>query len=186
MTQVEVPVRLWITDPKAYQERLKGLVGDRDPLAVMAKSADTLAGIVKRHVASTLRERPFPGKWTPNEVIGHLVDAEWVYGCRMRLILCQDKPAITGMDQESWVSCQHHNDREPMDLVDTFRAMREISLKIWRQLGPMELARVGVHSQRGPEPLSLLARMIPGHDLSHIDQINRYLSAITGGEASPS
>jgi len=30
---------------------------------------------------------------TPNEVIGHLTDSEWVYGYRLRLILCEDDPA---------------------------------------------------------------------------------------------
>jgi hypothetical protein len=95
----------------------------------------------------------------------------------MRLILCQDQPTILGMDQELWVAGQRHNDREPKELVEMFAAMRQLNLSLWRRLGPKELARVGQHNERGAESLGRLLRMIPGHDLSHIDQICRYLDA---------
>ena len=82
----------WITDPNAYRRRLAELLGDRDPMTVMSATADTLAGIVVRNTPAQLRTRPFEGKWTPNEVIGHLTDSEWTYGYRMRLILSEDDP----------------------------------------------------------------------------------------------
>lgn len=175
MTQTQTG--MWITNPEAYRKKMEGLLGDRDPLTVMAQTADGLARIVEQHPAKLMRTRPFPGKWTPNEVLGHLVDSEWVYGYRMRLILCEDRPTILGMDHDLWVAGQRHNDREPKELVETFRAMRQFNLSVWGRLGPEELARVGHHNERGAESLGRLLRMIPGHDLSHIDQINRYLDA---------
>ncbi|MDO8632576.1 MAG: DinB family protein [Phycisphaerales bacterium] len=162
----------------AYQQKLLGLLGDRVPIAVMGETADVLAKIVERHPAKVLRTRPFPGKWTPNEIIGHLSDSEWVYGFRIRLILCEEKPTILGMDQELWVTGQKHNDREPADLLAMFRNLRANNLALWRKMGPTELARCGMHNERGPESLGLMLRMNAGHDLSHIDQITRYLAAI--------
>jgi hypothetical protein len=44
-----------------------------------------------------------------------------------------------------------------------------------------ELARVGVHNERGPESLELMRRMSAGHDLSHVDQIGRYVAAVKSG-----
>jgi hypothetical protein len=49
-------------------------------LEVSAQTAYTLADIVGKHSATVLRTWPFEGKWTPNEIIGHLTDSEWVYG----------------------------------------------------------------------------------------------------------
>jgi hypothetical protein len=161
-----------------YQQKLMGLLGDRDPIAVMGETADVLAKIIERHPAKALRTRPFPGKWTPNEIIGHLSDSEWVYGYRIRLILCEEKPTILGMDQDLWVAGQKHNDREPADLLTMFRNLRASNLALWRKMGPAELARCGMHNERGLESLGLMLRMNAGHDLSHIDQITRYLSAI--------
>jgi DinB family protein len=98
----------WITDPSAYRKRLKDLVGGREPLEVLGASADTLAEIVRSHTPAQLRSRPMVGKWTANEVIGHLGDSELIYGFRIRLILSEDRPAIVGVDQEQWVAALGH------------------------------------------------------------------------------
>jgi hypothetical protein len=168
---------LWVSDPQAYREKLFKLLGDRDPLQALGDTASVLADIVRTNPAAVLRARPFEGKWTPNEIIGHLADSEWVYGYRVRLILCQDNPVILGMDQDSWVAGQKHNEREPMELVDMFRAMRQFNLHLWKRLTPADLARTGQHNERGPEPLGVMLRMLAGHDLAHLNQIARYIEA---------
>ena len=89
-----------VSAPQAYRENLFKLLGDRNLLEVLAQTASTLADTVRKHSAAVLRTRPFEGKWTPNEVIGHLVDGEWVGGYRLRLILCENSPAILGMNQD--------------------------------------------------------------------------------------
>src|SRR3990172_11019437 len=130
---------VWRTTPDAYRKKMEGLLADRDPIAVMAQTPDVLTKIVQQHSPKTMRTRPFPGKWTPNEVIGHLTDSEWVYGYRVRLILCEDKPTILGMDQDLWVAGQRHNDRDPKELVDMFRSLRQFNLVVWKQMGSKEL-----------------------------------------------
>ena len=170
-------VGLWISDPEAYRKKMDDLVGGRDPVEVMSETAEELGGIVREHTPEEMRARPFDGKWTPNEVVGHLVDSEWVYGYRLRLILCQDRPTILGMEQEQWVSGQRHNDREPTELVAVFQFMRAQNLLLWKRLTPADLERAGEHNERGSESLGQMLRMLAGHDLSHIDQIRRYLQA---------
>lgn len=175
MTKNDTPT--WITDPKAYREKLHDLLGGADPIDVIAKTPDTVARIVRKHMPERMRTRPFDGKWTPNEIVGHLADAEWVFGFRMRLILSEDQPTILGMDQELWVSSQRHNEQEPAALVDSFRSLRRINVPLWKRMTPADLERTGQHSERGPESLGVMLGMVAGHDLSHIDQIKRYLEA---------
>ena len=81
---------LEVSAPSAYREKLSNLLAGRDPIEVLGQTASTLAEIVARHPAEVLRGRPMQGKWTPNEIIGHLTDIEWIYGYRFRLILCED------------------------------------------------------------------------------------------------
>jgi hypothetical protein len=149
-----------------------------NPLEVLAQTTSTLADIVHKHSATVLRTRPFEGKWTPNEVIGHLADSEWVYAYRLRLILCEDNPTILGMNQDLWVAGQRHNEREPSELVEMFRTMRQFNLALWKRMSPADLKRTGRHNERGPESLGVMLRMLAGHDLSHLDQITRYIQAI--------
>src|ERR1700733_10244788 len=132
---------LSVSDPHAYRERLFTLLGGRNPLEVLAQTASTLAEIVRTHPATVLRARPFEGKWTPNEVIGHLADGEWVYGYRLRLILCEDNSVILGMNQVFWVAAQLHNEREPSEFVEMFRTMRQFNLALWKLMSPADLKR---------------------------------------------
>ncbi len=169
---------LHVSDPQAYREKLFKLLDDRVPLEVLAQTASTLADIVRTHPATVLRARPFEGKWTPNEIIGHLADSEWVYGYRLRLILCEDNPSILGTNQDLWVAGQRHNEREPSEHVEMFRAMRQFNLALWKQISAADLKRTGQHNERGPESLEVTLRMLAGHDLSHLDQITRYIQAV--------
>jgi hypothetical protein len=171
---------LAISNPQAYREKMYALLGDRDPLEVFAQTPSALADIVRTHSATVLRTRPFEGKWTPNEVIGHLIDSEWVCGYRVRLILCEDNPTILGMNQNLWVAGQRHNEREPSELAETFRMMRQFNLAVWKRMSPTDLKRTGQHNERGEESLGVMLRIYAGHDLSHLDQITRYIQAAQG------
>ena len=166
------------SDPNAYRENLFKLLGDRNPVDVLAQTGSTLADIVHKHSVTVLRTRPFEGKWTPNEIIGHLADGECVYGYRLRLILSEDNPPIAGTNQDLWVARQRHNESEPSQHVDLFRTLREFHLALWRRLSPLDLQRTGHHNERGPESLAVMLRILAGHDLSHLNQINRYIQAV--------
>lgn len=166
-----------VSAAQAYREKIFAALGDRDPLEVMGKTASALADIVGKHSTAVLRTRPFEGKWTPNEIIGHLTDSEWVYGYRLRLILCEDNPTILGTQQDSWVAGLRHNQREPSEHVEVFRTLRQLNLAEWRRASPADLERAGRHNERGPEPLGVMLRLLAGHDLSHLDQIRRYIQA---------
>lgn len=167
-----------VTDPQEYRRKLKELLGTRKPLEVMAETADVLSAIVSKRTAKQMRTRPFEGKWTPLEVVGHLLDCEFVYGYRMRLILSEETPTILGMDQDLWVAAQRYNERDPGELVGMFRSLRECNTVIWKQLSAPDFERAGQHNERGRESLGQMLPMLAGHDLWHIDQITRYLKAI--------
>lgn len=163
-----------------YPTKLLGLLGDRDPLDVLRTTPDVLAKAIAPHPATVLRKRPFEGKWTPCEIIGHLCDADFIYGYRVRLVQSQDRPQILPMDQDLWVVGQHYNERDPIELIEHFRALRRITLSMWKNVTADQLDRVGLHAERGEESLRTMLKMHAGHDLSHIDQFTRYLNAALG------
>jgi hypothetical protein len=162
----------------AYRKKLMDLLGEQNPIEVLSKTVEVLAGIVRENSRKKMQTRPFEGKWAPCEILGHLCDSEWVYGFRVRLTLCQDNPTILGMDQDLWVAGQRYNEREPAELVEEFRHLRAHNLHTWRSMKPRDFERTGQHNERGPESLGLMLKMNAGHDLLHIDQIRRYLSAL--------
>jgi hypothetical protein len=172
--------RLELTDPAAYRARLAAALGGRKPLDALRATPAALHALVGPVSAAALRQRPFPGKWTPNEIVAHMLDAEWVFGYRTRTIVCDERPAIIGIDQDRWVDVQRHNDHEPIELLESFEALRRINLRFWATLDEGQLGRVGVHAERGEEPVGLMLTMLAGHDQVHLEQIGRYLEAIGG------
>ena len=168
---------LEVSAPRTYREKLLNLLAGRDPIEVLGQTASMLADIVARHPAEVLRGRAVEGKWTANEIIGHLIDSEWVYGYRLRLILCEDEPAILGYRQDTWVASLRHNEHEPSELVETFRTLRVLNLSVWRRMSPEDLQRTGQHNERGAESLAVMLPLLAGHDLSHLQQISRSIQA---------
>jgi hypothetical protein len=72
----------------------------------------------------------------------------------------------------------HHAEDDPEALLAGFEAMRAANLALWGRSTAVERARVGQHSERGPESLDLSFRLIAGHDLFHLDQARRVLDAL--------
>ena len=153
---------------------------DHDPIAVLKQTPSKLMAIVERHSAETLRQRPFEGKWTPNEILGHLVDHEIVSMCRIRTTRMDEVPWLERYDQERWVVAQGHNERDPHEFARRFAELRALNLEQYESLSPDELARPKLGSDGSEVTLEHLLRIHAGHDLSHLDQIARYVQAVTG------
>ena len=154
-------------------------LGERDPLPILRQTPDELRQIVEHRSGETLRHRPFAGKWTPNEILGHLVDHEIVSMSRIRTTRFDDVPWLSRYDQERWVQMQGHNDRDPNEFVRRFSALRKLNLEQYESLSPDELARAKPGSDGDEMALADLMRVHAGHDLAHLDQITRYVQAVT-------
>jgi hypothetical protein len=166
-----------VGQPNEYQQLLLRYLGDQDPAEVQARTPDVLAELVER-AGDALRTRPAEGEWSVMELLGHVFDAEIVMAGRYRWVIAHDEPPLAGYDQDLWVSRLRHNDAQPEELLSVFRVLRSANIALWVGSTPQQRARVGMHSERGPESFDLSFRMMAGHDLFHIEQANQTLSAV--------
>lgn len=160
-----------------YVRALLDLLGDRDPLDVLAEQLTWLERRTAGLDDAVLRRPEAPGKWSVIEVIQHLADSDVVVAWRSRLILAEDRPAIQGYDQDAWARNLGYGHASLDVAMGQLRGVRTANLRLWRSLTPAQRARVGIHSERGPESLDLLLRLMGGHDLVHRRQIERVLAA---------
>jgi hypothetical protein len=167
-----------VASPAAYQAELLSWLGDDDPAAVQSGTLARLRELVAA-AGDRLRTRPEPAEWSVLECIAHLTDSELVTSTRVRWILAEDEPDIFGYDQDRWVDGLRHRDDDPGDLIGLFEALRGANLRLWASRHPAELARVGIHRERGPESYELTTRLQAGHDRFHIAQAERTLAAVT-------
>ena len=167
-----------VADPSAYQQYLLSLLGDDDPAEAQASTAASLRELADE-AGSVLYQQPEPGEWSVGQVIAHLADAEIMMSARYRWIVAHDEPNLIGYDQELWVERLHDDTEDVLATIETFDVLRKANLSLWDRSGPERRARVGIHSERGPESFDLSFRMIAGHDRLHLGQIRRALEVVS-------
>ena len=156
-----------------YTRAVLGLLGNRDPNAVLEGTPAHLTRLVARLTVEELSRPETPGKWSMRHVLRHLADSELVWGYRLRRVLAEDRPAIQGYDQDRWADGLHYELADVVETLDEFRAVRKGNLALLRALRPADRKRVGVHTERGEESVEHMIRMYAGHDLLHLNQLER-------------
>jgi len=156
-----------------YIQRITAHVEGKHPLAVLAATAKKLELLIKGVPAGELRKRPAADKWSIGEIVAHLADAEIVIGFRLRMVLGAPGTPITAYDQDSWATSGHYEKRDPRKSVELFRVVREANLALLKSLTAEQWKHYGMHSERGQETVEHIVRMTAGHDLNHLQQIER-------------
>ena len=163
--------------PQQYTQRILGNIADQEPLKVQAATPKKIARLIESASPSRLRKRPAPDKWSAAEIIAHLADAEIVVGWRIRLILGAPGTPIQAFDQDSWVAALHYDKRNPRESLAQLRALREANLSLYKSLSAEQWKHCGMHSERGQESVEHIVRLMAGHDLNHLRQIEQILRA---------
>jgi hypothetical protein len=163
-------------DVKAVLE----LLGEREPSDVLREMPSALSRAIDGLSPQQLRQSEAPGKWSINEILQHLADSELVGNWRMRSIAAQDRPPLTGYDQDLWAERLHYSDGDPDEALERFSVLRRATMTLLDRATPDDLERVGVHSERGEESLDHLRRLYAGHDLLHLRQIARVRQVVAG------
>jgi hypothetical protein len=159
-----------------YIQRISGYAEGKQPLAVQTATAKKLTGLIAGVSPAKLRKRPDPDKWSVNEIVAHLAETEIVAGFRMRLILGAPGTPIVAFDQDAWVISGHYEKRDPRKSLEQFRVLREANLALLKSLTPEQWKHFGMHAERGQETIQHIVRMFAGHDINHLQQVERILA----------
>lgn len=168
-------------EAEAYIRAVLGLLGDRDPLTVLAETPRALRAIVDEVAESELGAPEAEGKWSVRQVFRHLADSEIVWGWRLRLVLAHDRPELSGYDQDAWADRLRYGRADVGETLAEFEALRRGHLRLLGGVAPGDLDRIGLHVERGEESVRHMIRLCAGHDLLHLRQIERIRQAIGAG-----
>jgi hypothetical protein len=109
-----------------------------DELRSTLASESTRLLAITDDVAGT---RPSLGKWSPKEVIGHLIDSATNNHGRFVRAQLSDDMVFDGYEQDAWVRVQHYNDRPWMELVSLWRALNGHIAEVVGKMTPESLSR---------------------------------------------
>jgi hypothetical protein len=158
-----------------YTQRILGHSEGKDPLKVQATTAKTITKLLKGKPPAKLRKRPAPDKWSVGEIIAHLADAELIVAWRLRSILASPGTPIQAYDQDALAAARNYAKHDPKKSLEHFRAVRDANLAFYKALSAEQWKHHGMRAERGEESLERIAHMMAGHDLNHLQQIERIL-----------
>ncbi len=162
--------------PQQYTQRILGHVAGEEPLKALSATPKKLERFLGKASTAKLRKRPAPDKWSVGEILAHLADAEIVLGWRVRSILGAPGTPIQAFDQDDWAKAGRYEQRNPRQSVAHFSAIRAANLALYKSLSPEQWKLYGIHSERGQESIEHIIRMMAGHDLNHVKQIEGILA----------
>jgi hypothetical protein len=163
----------------AYVAGLLGLLGEKNPVEVLRTTPSALEQFLDTVPAQILTVPEAPGKWAIRDVLAHLADSELMGGVRLRLVLAQDRPALIGYAQDLWSDRLRYSEVNVRQALEQFSVLRRSNLRLWENLSPADLTRVGVHNERGEESLGHMRNLYAGHDILHLNQLSRIRKSVT-------
>jgi len=159
--------------PGEYAAGLLTRLAGRNPLEILGGTGNAARSVFSDLSDAAMRRPEASGKWSMLEVMHHLADGEMVLGVRIRMILAQDRPPITAYDQEAWAEKLRYRDADLGAVQLQFQTLRDANLRVARELSPEDLGRAGIHTERGAESVGYILRLLAGHDLTHLAQLER-------------
>lgn len=119
--------------------------------------------------------RYLDGKWTPKEILLHLIDTERVFVYRALQFSRADHVTLAGFDQDEFVANSGANLREMNELISEYITVRESSIQFFTSCAGDTLLRMG-HANNSPLSVRAAGYIICGHERHHIDVImEKYL-----------
>jgi uncharacterized damage-inducible protein DinB len=158
-----------------YTNRLLSYADGKDPLRLQRAAPKKLAQLIKGKTKKQLMRRPAQDKWSIAEITAHLADAELAISWRIRQVLSNNAISIQAYDQDLWAKTFGYARRDPRQSVARFTSLREANLTLLKSVPRKLWDNYGIHQERGNESVSHVVRMVAGHDINHLRQVEAIL-----------
>ncbi len=143
------------------------LVPEADIIQVLEGQAADVRQRTRAFIPAREQFRYAEGKWSVREVLGHVTDAERVFGFRAFCFSRGDENPLPGFDENDYVARSGFDRCSLTDLVQEFGQLREANLTVLRRLDDEGWRRTGTASGK-PVSVRALAYIMAGHVRHHL------------------
>lgn len=158
--------------PLVYSEYVDAVIED-DLIEALKVSIKRLQSIPIESWEKLHQQAYFPGKWTLNEVIQHMIDTERIMCYRALTFARQDLFDLPGFNEDAYATLSHANDRPISDLVEELVSVRIGTYFFFKGLSPKAINTVG--RVNGHDfSVKTIGYIITGHELHHFEVIESH------------
>jgi len=151
----------------AYYEQYVDKVEDEDVLEVLKAQVRQLKSLIAGIDNQRATFRYEDGKWSIKEVLGHVLDAERIFGARALCIARGETKPLPGFDENSYVDTAMFDQRTLESIVDEWLHLREANILLFEAFSNEDVSRVGIANGK-PISARAIIWIIAGHTIHHI------------------
>lgn len=143
----------------------------------LVQGDDALKGlrVAKRDVETLFRARTedellhryAPGKWSPKEILGHLIDCERVFQYRALCFARGDRTELPGFEEDDYVRSGHFDARPSQELLEEYSIVRSSTTSLFAGMDEAMLDRDG-NANGSSMNVGAIAWVILGHEQHHL------------------
>jgi uncharacterized damage-inducible protein DinB len=150
----------------AYYERYISLVPEGDVLSTLESQMKETQDLLHGLPASIATYRYAPGKWSVNELLGHLIDSERIFCARALRFARGDATPLPGFEQDDYVRNSKFDAYPLAELAAELDVVRRASVFLFKHLEEPAWMNRGT-ANNAEVSVRALAYIIAGHELHH-------------------
>lgn len=140
---------------------------------VLAETPRRLNSIAEL-LGTTGLDKPWaPGKWTGGQILCHLADCEIAFGFRYRQAISEPHHVVQTFDQDGWAKLYPLSAE---DALQAFTGLRRWNLDLLKKAGQEIFEKPVSHPERGEMIFRDLVQITAGHDLNHLQQLEKLVA----------
>lgn len=142
-------------------------IRDPDPLAALRQQLPRLRELLGGISPAVQEHRYAPGKWSVKEVVGHMADAERVFGYRALRFARGDRTPLPGFDENAYAAAGGFDLRPWPNLLAELEHLRQANIELFAGLEPETWSRDG-EASGSRVTVRALAFILAGHVEHHL------------------
>jgi uncharacterized damage-inducible protein DinB len=151
------------------------LAANQDIVLGLKKNVISVVDFYQNIPSEKLEHAYAEGKWTPKDILLHIIDTERVFVYRAMRIARQDKTEMVGFEQDDYVDAGKANNRTINSLIEEYKAVRNATIVLFDSFSDEELKSIG-KANGSPVSVRAIGYIITGHENHHNNVIReRYL-----------
>lgn len=152
--------------PEYFDRYIRLISDDTDVMAFLENQGESFVRYLKNTVKPIADFSYREGKWTPKELLGHLIDTERVLSFRAFFIARGDGQNLPGFEQDDYVKAGDFGNRDFDELIEEFSTVRFHTLQLLKSF-PLPLYQKSASINGNQTVLTAMPFIIAGHVVHH-------------------
>ena len=168
-----------------YYDHYTSLVEESDYVKALKNGLKNTLRLLEEIPEELQEYRYDEGKWTPKEMLVHMIDSERVFAYRAMRFARFDKTPLPGFEHNDYIEPSRANERSWKSIMKEYRRIRKSTITLFENFPSDSIENVG-NSNGANFKVSQLAFIICGHEKHHYYVLReRYLTALKKAKKAP-